>query len=148
MAQHRIFTATELVPLLRDRGIDLSASQVHRMVSCTPERLLQVLSAFCDIFSCTPADLMATAAENAGVRKAATGDLPAPTATDPAAAPPGSHPARCRRTDLRAEPGTSNRAESSGVSAGDTVLQLEACTVIGDLHGAGAAVGAGRGAVA
>jgi len=33
MAQHRIFTATELVPLLRDRGIDLSASQVHRLVS-------------------------------------------------------------------------------------------------------------------
>jgi hypothetical protein len=26
MAQHQIFTATELVPLLRERGIDLSAS--------------------------------------------------------------------------------------------------------------------------
>ena len=56
MAQQRIFTATELVPLLRDRGIDLSASQVHRLVSGTPERLsLQVLSALCDILSCTPA---------------------------------------------------------------------------------------------
>jgi DNA-binding Xre family transcriptional regulator len=81
MAQHRIFTATELVPLLRDRGIDLSASQVHRLVSGTPERLsLQVLSALCDILSCTPADLVATTAENAGVSKTATGDLPAPTA--------------------------------------------------------------------
>ncbi|MFI5825228.1 helix-turn-helix domain-containing protein [Streptomyces rishiriensis] len=70
MAQHRIFTATELVPLLRERGIDLSASQVHRMVSGTPERLsLQVLSALCDILACTPADLVATTAENAGVRK-------------------------------------------------------------------------------
>jgi DNA-binding Xre family transcriptional regulator len=82
MAGHRIFTATELVPLLRDRGIDLSASQVHRLVSGTPERLsLQVLSALCDILGCTPADLVATTAENAGVRKAATGDRPAAPTT-------------------------------------------------------------------
>lgn len=83
MAGHRIFTTTELVPLLRERGIELSASQVHRLVSGAPERLsLQVLAAFCDIFSCTPADLITTTAENAGVRKTATGDLPAPpTAT-------------------------------------------------------------------
>lgn len=81
MAQQRMFTATELVPLLRDRGIALSASQVHRLVSGTPERLsLQVLSALCDILECTPADLVATTAENAGVRRTATGDLPAPAA--------------------------------------------------------------------
>jgi len=79
MAGRRIFTATELVPLLRERGIDLSASQVHRLVSGTPERLsLQVLSALCDILSCTPADLVATTAENAGVRKTADGDVSAP----------------------------------------------------------------------
>ena len=79
MAERRIFTATELVPLLRERGIDLSASQVHRLVSGIPERLsLQVLSALCDILSCTPADLVATTAENAGVRKTADGDLSAP----------------------------------------------------------------------
>ncbi|HEV3380915.1 MAG TPA: hypothetical protein VG142_08050 [Trebonia sp.] len=43
MAQNRIYTATELVPLLHDRGINLSAFQVHRLVSSTPERLsLQV----------------------------------------------------------------------------------------------------------
>lgn len=80
MARNRIRTATELVPLLHDRGISLSASQVHRLVSGTPERLsLQVLSALCDILECTPADLVTTTAENAGVRKAATGDVPAPT---------------------------------------------------------------------
>ncbi|GGN56001.1 hypothetical protein GCM10011579_016580 [Streptomyces albiflavescens] len=79
MAAHGIFTTTELVPMLRDRGIELSASQIHRLVSGTPERLsLQVLAAFCDIFACTPADLVTTTAENAGVRKAATGDVPAP----------------------------------------------------------------------
>ncbi|MEU9332368.1 helix-turn-helix transcriptional regulator [Streptomyces sp. NPDC048290] len=59
----------------------MSASQVHRMVSGTPERLsLQVMAALCDILACTPADLVATTAENAGVRKTATGDLPAPPA--------------------------------------------------------------------
>ena len=78
MGTHGMFSTTELVPLLRDRGIELSASQVHRLVSGTPERLsLQVLAAFCDIFSCTPADLVTTTAENAGVRKTATGDFPA-----------------------------------------------------------------------
>ncbi|MFI0467134.1 helix-turn-helix domain-containing protein [Saccharopolyspora sp. 5N102] len=82
MATCGIFTATELVPLLAERGIDLSASQVHRLVSGTPERLsLQVLSAFCDILGCTPADLVATTAENAGVRKTATDDQPVPPST-------------------------------------------------------------------
>ena len=52
--------------------------RVHRMISGTPERLSpQVLSALFDILSCTPADLVATAAENAGVRKTASGNLPA-----------------------------------------------------------------------
>jgi DNA-binding Xre family transcriptional regulator len=69
MGTHGMFTTTELVPLLRDRGIELSASQVHRLVSGTPERLsLQVLAAFCDIFSCTPADLVTTTAETPGAQ--------------------------------------------------------------------------------
>ncbi|MFF2965039.1 helix-turn-helix domain-containing protein [Streptomyces sp. NPDC057963] len=81
MTQHQIFTATELVPLLRERRVGLSASQVHRLVSGTLERLsLQVMAALCDILSCTPADLVAAAAEKAGVRKTAAGDLPAPPA--------------------------------------------------------------------
>jgi DNA-binding Xre family transcriptional regulator len=75
MAAHGMFTVTELVPLLRDRDIDLSASQVHRLASGTPERLsLPVLAALCDIFTCTPAELIATRAQDAPVRKAATGD--------------------------------------------------------------------------
>ena len=79
MATRGVFTATELVPLLTDRGIDLSASQVHRLVSGTPERLsLQVLAAFCDILGCTPTDLVVTTAENAGVRRTGTDDRPAP----------------------------------------------------------------------
>jgi DNA-binding Xre family transcriptional regulator len=75
MAAHGMFTVTGLVPLLRDRDIDLSASQVHRLASGTPERLsLPVLAALCDIFSCSPADLIATRAQDAPARKTGTGD--------------------------------------------------------------------------
>lgn len=75
MAAAGIFSTTELVPLLRDRGIDLSVSQVHRLATGTPERLsLAVLAAFCDIFDCTPAELIATKAENTAGRKTATDD--------------------------------------------------------------------------
>jgi hypothetical protein len=49
MAERGMFTTTELVPLLHQRGITLSASQVHRLVTGTPERLsLMVLAALCD----------------------------------------------------------------------------------------------------
>jgi DNA-binding Xre family transcriptional regulator len=73
MAQHDLFTTTELVPLLAERGITLSASQVHRLVTGTPERLsLPVLAALCDILEVTPAELIATRAVNAAPRKTGT----------------------------------------------------------------------------
>lgn len=75
MAAAGMFTTSELAPPLAERGINLSLSQVHRLVTGTPERLsLPVLAALCDIFECTPADLIATKAENAAVRKVATGN--------------------------------------------------------------------------
>jgi DNA-binding Xre family transcriptional regulator len=65
MATRGLFTTTELVPLLAERGITLSASQVHRLVTGTPERLsLPVLAALCDILEVTPTELIATRAEN------------------------------------------------------------------------------------
>lgn len=61
MAAHGLFATTDLVPLLRDRGINLSASQVHRLVTGMPERLsLHVLAALCDIFDTDPAELIRT----------------------------------------------------------------------------------------
>jgi DNA-binding Xre family transcriptional regulator len=77
MAAHGMFTTSELVPLLTDRGITLSVSQVHRLVTGTPERLsLPVLAALCDILDVTPADLIATRAENIETRRTGTaGDL-------------------------------------------------------------------------
>jgi DNA-binding Xre family transcriptional regulator len=73
MAAHGMFTISDLVPLLADREITLSVSQVHRLATGTPERLsLPVLAALCDIFACTPAELIATKAQNVAVRKTAT----------------------------------------------------------------------------
>jgi DNA-binding Xre family transcriptional regulator len=79
MAAHDIFATADLVAPLRERGITLSASQVHRLVTGVPERLsLSVLTALCDIFDVGPDELIATKAENSAVRKTASGDLPAP----------------------------------------------------------------------
>lgn len=59
MADHGWWKTTELVPLLEQRGIDLSPAQVYRLVTHTPERLsLDVLAALCDVLDCTPNDLI------------------------------------------------------------------------------------------
>lgn len=77
MAEHQMYATTELVPLLAERGITLSASQVHRLVTSTPERLsLPILAALCDIFGTEPSDLILTDATSLGVRKATAGDRP------------------------------------------------------------------------
>lgn len=69
MAEHKMYATTELVPLLGERGIILSASQVHRLVTATPERLsLPILAALCDIFGVDAAELIPTEATNIGVR--------------------------------------------------------------------------------
>jgi DNA-binding Xre family transcriptional regulator len=74
MAAAGLFNASDLEPLLAERGISLSSVQVWRLVTGTPERLsLPVLAALCDIFEVTPAELIATRAENIPPRKAASG---------------------------------------------------------------------------
>ncbi|TDO44439.1 Cro/C1-type helix-turn-helix DNA-binding protein [Kribbella sp. VKM Ac-2571] len=94
MAEHQMFATTELIPLLHERGIDLSASQVHRLVTGTPERLsMAVLAALCDIFATDPSELITTDAVNTGVRKTATGErTPGKAAAD-------LRPRRARITD-------------------------------------------------
>ncbi|WP_219420527.1 helix-turn-helix domain-containing protein [Pseudonocardia nigra] len=97
VATRGLFTTTHLAPLLAERGITLSASQIHRLVTGTPERLsLPVLAALCDLLEVTPADLIVTRAENAPGRKAA--GATGPTAL---AGPVELRPTRAR---LRPEP--------------------------------------------
>jgi Cro/C1-type HTH DNA-binding domain len=74
MAAAGLFNASDLEPLLAGRGITLSSVQVWRLVTQTPERLsLPVLAALCDIFDVTPAQLIATRAENVPAHRAASG---------------------------------------------------------------------------
>lgn len=66
MAANGLWKTTQLSPLLAQRGIQLSAAQTYRLVTGKPERLsLQVLAALCDIFNCTPAELINIAAATA-----------------------------------------------------------------------------------
>jgi DNA-binding Xre family transcriptional regulator len=59
MADHGLWKTTQLSPQLAQRGVQLSAAQTYRLVTGKPERLsLQVLAALCDIFNCTPDDLI------------------------------------------------------------------------------------------
>ncbi|HSI92254.1 MAG TPA: helix-turn-helix transcriptional regulator [Jiangellaceae bacterium] len=72
MAQQGMFATTDLVPLLAERGVVLSATQVYRLVTQTPERLsLPTLMALCDILGCTPNDLIEPVAEAPRKRAAA-----------------------------------------------------------------------------
>jgi DNA-binding Xre family transcriptional regulator len=60
MHEQGIFQITGLQHQLAAHGIDVSSSQIHRLVTQTPERLnLEVLAALCEILACSPADLIA-----------------------------------------------------------------------------------------
>ena len=94
MAERGMFQTTDLVPLLAERGIQLSREQVYRLVTQAPQRMsMNTLVALCDILDCTPNDLIKPEVVNDQVRKTAGGDSDV--------APP-THP---RRTVVR-RPGT------------------------------------------
>jgi DNA-binding Xre family transcriptional regulator len=59
MAERGMFATTDLSAPLAKRGIELSSSQVYRLVVERPERLsLKVLMALLDILDCTMDDLI------------------------------------------------------------------------------------------
>lgn len=59
MATRGLFSTTKLIPLLNERGVHLSASQVYRLAAEKPERLnLQVLVALMDALDCSADDLI------------------------------------------------------------------------------------------
>lgn len=73
MAQKGMYATSDLAPLLAERGIELSAAQVYRLVAQKPERLsLLTLAALCDILDCTPNDLIEPAVEVAAVKATGT----------------------------------------------------------------------------
>ncbi len=99
MANRGMFSTTDLAPLLAERGVELSAAQVYRLVAQTPERLsLRTLVALCDILGCTPADLIEPVVE--ATRQRATGTDDGGAVEVPAAV----RQRRPRRADIRRAP--------------------------------------------
>ncbi|HTX00560.1 MAG TPA: helix-turn-helix transcriptional regulator [Acidimicrobiales bacterium] len=59
MASNDMFSTTDLLAPLAERGITLSTSQVYRLVVERPERLsLKILMALLDIFDCEMHELI------------------------------------------------------------------------------------------
>ncbi|MFF9074662.1 helix-turn-helix domain-containing protein [Streptomyces sp. NPDC014872] len=77
MADRGMFSTTDLTEPLEERGIQLSSSQIYRLVVERPERLsLKILMALLDILDCRMDDLIEPVrAAGAGARpkKAAAG---------------------------------------------------------------------------
>ena len=87
MAEKDLYAATQLRPLLAERGVALSREQVWRLITGVPERLsLATLAALCDILGCGPGDLVEPVVFAAGggrraaaeTATAASGPLPRP----------------------------------------------------------------------
>jgi len=83
MAERGLFSTTDLIPLLAERGIALSSSQVYRLVVERPERLsLKILMALLDALDTTMDDLIEPVPVNvpaAGRTKTAAGGSPSAT---------------------------------------------------------------------
>ena len=72
MANRGMFSTTELRPLLAQREVQLSPSQVYRLVTEKPERLsMKTLLALLDILDCTMDDLIEPVAAAKPRRKTA-----------------------------------------------------------------------------
>ncbi len=76
MADRGMFSTTDLMPHLTDRGITLSREQVYRLVTGHPQRMtMQTLVALCDILECTPNDLIEPQVTVASSPKKAVGQI-------------------------------------------------------------------------
>ncbi|AQZ62931.1 unnamed protein product [[Actinomadura] parvosata subsp. kistnae] len=74
MAARGMFNTTDLRPLLIERGITLSATQIWRLVTEKPERLsVKVLVALIDILGCPMEDLITPVVSPTGSRNRAAG---------------------------------------------------------------------------
>ncbi|WP_328641134.1 helix-turn-helix transcriptional regulator [Streptomyces canus] len=75
MAHRGMFSTTDLRPLLAERGIDLSASQIYRLVTEKPERLsMKTLMALLDILGCRMDELIEPVRATSKVRRTASGE--------------------------------------------------------------------------
>ena len=79
MAARGMHNSTDLIPLLVERGIELSRPQVYRVVHQRPERVsLQMIAALCDILGCGVEDLVTVTAADVRRRKVSASSQAAP----------------------------------------------------------------------
>ena len=79
MAARGMHNSTDLIPLLVERGIELSRPQVYRVVHQRPERIsLQMMAALCDILGCGVEDLVTVTAADVRRRKASASSQTTP----------------------------------------------------------------------
>ena len=84
MNEHGMNATTELVPLLADRGVVMTSTQVYRIVTGEPERLnMRLLAALCDILDVTPNDLIEPYVATSSRRGRKTGTTGAATPPKP-----------------------------------------------------------------
>ena len=99
MATRGMFNTTDIRPLLAERDVALSPTQIWRLVTEKPERLnLKVLMAVMDILDCRMDDLIEPVAAVGKRRQKAVGET-APPSSGPAAGVGDFRPKRARITD-------------------------------------------------
>lgn len=70
MATKGMFSTTDLIGPLAERGVELSREQVYRLVTQQPERLnVYTLAALCDLLDCGVGDLVEPVVERVQQRK-------------------------------------------------------------------------------
>lgn len=81
MTEHGMHNLSDLITPLHDIGIELSASQLYRLLGRTPERLpLALLGALCHVLDCTVEDLCDFRVDATPSRRTATAADASPTA--------------------------------------------------------------------
>lgn len=91
MAARGMNTISDLIPHLSDRGVELSASQIYRLVGAKPERMsLTLLGAVLDTLDCTFEELCPITVVATSSRTHTGTDGPSPADSD------GFRPQRAR----------------------------------------------------
>ena len=72
LALRGIFNTTDLVPLLAERGINISRTHAFRLVTTVPSHIsLDIMAALCDVLECTPSDLVEPVVQKTQLKKVA-----------------------------------------------------------------------------
>lgn len=79
MAANGMNNISDLIPHLTDRGIELSASQIYRLIGAKPERMnIVLLGALLDVLDCTFEELCPVTVVATPARLAANGVIDEP----------------------------------------------------------------------